>query len=148
MKLTSKARSAVTALADLAAQPGQQGPVPLRDIAERQKLSVTFLEQIFSKLRKAGLVASCRGAGGGYTFATDPKSISVSDVVRAMDEEIRSTACRPGVNVGCRGTSVRCLTHGLWHDLDRMIDEYLEGVTLDDIASQAARNREGVAEDA
>ncbi len=151
MKLTAKARSAVTALADIAAQRGGDGaatPVPLRDIAGRQRLSVAFLEQIFGKLRKEGLVHSARGAGGGYLLAAAPDSISVSAVVRAMDEEIRSTACQPGSVIGCTGTSVRCLTHGLWHDLDQMIEGYLEGVSLADITAQASVAEERVSEDA
>ncbi|WOI54610.1 RrF2 family transcriptional regulator [Parvularcula sp. LCG005] len=133
MKLTAKARIAVTALADIAAYGGL-GPVSLADIGSRHRMSVPFLEQTFGKLRKAGLVESRRGAGGGYVLAHPAKAITVASVVRAIDEEIRSTACRPGAAKGCTGTSAHCLTHGLWHDLDRMIEGYLEGVTLADIA--------------
>lgn len=137
MKLTAKARSAVTALADLSVH-GHDAPVPLAEIAVRQNLSLAFLEQIFSKLRRAGLVESRRGAGGGYVLSHDPAAVTVSAIVRAMDEEIRSTACAPGATMGCRGTSARCLTHGLWHDLDRMIEGYLEGVTLADLSRSEA----------
>lgn len=144
LKLTAKARSAVAALADLAAHQQAGEPVPLRDIAARQILSVTFLEQIFGKLRKAGLVQSQRGNGGGYVLAAAADQISVSAIVQAMDEEIRSTACRPGAAVGCRGTRAKCLTHGLWHDLDTMIETYLEGVSLADFTDPAPRRAETV----
>ncbi|MEM6650365.1 MAG: RrF2 family transcriptional regulator [Pseudomonadota bacterium] len=136
MKLTARARSAVTALVDLAAF-GAEDPVPLSDIALRQNLSVAFLEQIFGKLRRAGLVESRRGVGGGYVLAHQADVISVAQVVEAMEEEIRSTACQPGAGLGCRGTSAKCLTHGLWAELDEKIDSFLSGVTLGDVAKGA-----------
>lgn len=138
MKLTSRARNAVAAMADIAAF-GEADPVPLSDIAIRQGLSLAFLEQIFGKLRKAGLVESRRGAGGGYLLNRDATSITISDVVRAVNEEIRSTACMPGEALGCTGTTARCLTHKLWRGLDQEIESYLEGVSLADIAAGVER---------
>ncbi|WP_370338820.1 Rrf2 family transcriptional regulator [Parvularcula marina] len=136
MKLTSRARNAVAAMADMAAFGGDV-PVPLSDIAVRQGLSLAFLEQIFGQLRKAGLVTSRRGAGGGYLLAQSSAEISVGAIVDAVDEEIRSTACVPGAATGCTGSSTRCLTHKLWHGLDREIETYLGGITLADIAAGA-----------
>ncbi|MEM9235071.1 MAG: Rrf2 family transcriptional regulator [Pseudomonadota bacterium] len=138
MKLTSRARNAVAAMADMAAYGGKR-PVPLSDIAIRQGLSVAFLEQIFARLRKAGLVESRRGVGGGYILALDADTITVSSIVRAVNEEIRSTACVPGANLGCTGTTARCLTHRLWHGLDLQIEGYLEGITLAEVAAGAER---------
>lgn len=137
MKLTSRARNAVAALSDLAAF-GEGRPVRLADIALRQRLPVAFLEQIFAQLRRAGLVESRRGAGGGYLLAQAPAAISVAAVVRAVDEEIRSTACVPGAAIGCLGTEARCLTHTLWHGLDRHIEAYLDGISLADVAGRRA----------
>lgn len=136
MKLTSRARHAVTAMADLAAFGGGE-PVSLRDIAERQRLSVSFLEQIFGRLRRGGLVESQRGAGGGYSLVHDPEATSVADIVRVMDEEIRTVACQPGSSLGCSGTSARCLTHKLWFELDQVIEDHLSGVTLATLAANA-----------
>ena len=138
MKLTSRARNAVAAMADMAAHGGSH-PVPLSDIAVRQHMSVAFLEQIFGQLRKAGLVESRRGAGGGYLLAKESGAVTISAIVRAVDEEIRSTACVPGSTKGCTGTSARCLTHRLWDGLDREIESYLEGITLADIVAGAER---------
>lgn len=136
MKLTSKARNAVAAMADIAVCGGKV-PVSLSDIATRQNLSLAFLEQIFSRLRKAGLVESRRGVGGGYLLGAAAADISIGEIVRAVDEEIRSTACHPGATIGCTGTSARCLTHQLWSGLDREIENYLDGVTLADVAAGA-----------
>lgn len=132
MKLTAKARYAVTALADIAAF-GASGPVSLTDIAARQVISQSFLEQLFRKLRLAGLVESARGASGGYALAKMPTEIRVSEIVSAVDEPIRTTACIPGEKIGCRGTNARCLTHHLWHDLGEHIESYLGSITLADV---------------
>lgn len=140
MKLTSRARNAVAAMADIAAYGGN-APVSLADIAVRQGLSVAFLEQIFARLRKAGLVESRRGVGGGYLLAQDPADISVSMIVRAVNEEIRSTACVPGTNLGCTGTTARCLTHKLWRGLDLEIEDYLDGISLEGVAKGAERHQ-------
>lgn len=141
MKLAAKARMAVTGMADLVAF-GSGEPVPLSAIAERQRLSLAFLEQIFAKLRRAGLVESRRGAQGGYILSRDPAEVTLAEVVAAVEEEVRSTACQPGANAGCTGTSARCLTHKLWADLDRHIDGWLTETTLADV--RAPKNEEAV----
>ena len=135
LKLTAKSRAAVTALADLAAQ-AQGAPVPLRDVAERQALSVAFLEQVFAQLRRAGLVESRRGARGGYVLARAAEAVSLADVVAAMDETVRTTACQAGAT--CTGTSARCLTHGLWRELDGHIEGFLASRTLADVGGVRA----------
>lgn len=140
MKLTARARYAVTALADIAAF-GEDGPVALSDIAARHVISLTFLEQLFGKLKKAGLVESRRGANGGYVLAAAPADIRVADVVLAVDEPIRTTACVPGQQVGCSGTSARCLTHDLWDELGRHIEVFLSSITLADVISKRVLGR-------
>ncbi|MEM9839005.1 MAG: Rrf2 family transcriptional regulator [Pseudomonadota bacterium] len=132
MKLAAKARMAVTGMADLAAFGGG-APVPLSAIAERQNLSLSFLEQIFAKLRRAGLVESKRGATGGYVMARDPRQVSLAEIVAAVEEEVRTTACQKGTDIGCTGTTARCLTHALWRDLDSHIDDWLTSKTLADV---------------
>lgn len=132
MKLTTKGRYAVSALADLAAQEAA-GPVALSEIALRQGISLSYLEQLFGKLRRAGLVESVRGVSGGYALVGAPSAIRVADIVSAVDEEIRTTACAPGSSLGCKGTTARCLTHDLWDELGRQIEVFLNAVTLDDI---------------
>lgn len=138
MKLAAKARTAVTGMADLVAF-GDGEPVPLSLIAERQRLSLPFLEQIFGKLRRAGLVESRRGAQGGYVLARPAEAISLAEVVAAVEEEVRSTACQPGAGLGCTGTSARCLTHKLWEELDGHIDSWLSTRTLADVKASAPR---------
>lgn len=135
MKLTTKGRYAVTAMADIAAQRGA-GPVALSDIAVRQGISISYLEQLFAKLRRAGLVASARGAGGGYVLRHSPAETRIADIVAAVDEEIKTTACNPGAAVGCQGTSARCLTHDLWDELGRQIDLFLNAVSLEDVLAR------------
>lgn len=133
MKLTTKGRYAVQAMADIAAF-GSAGAVSLSAIAERQGLSAAYLEQLFLKLRRAGLVDSARGAEGGYRLARGADAISVSEIVDAVDEEIRTTACG-GAATGCRGDGARCLTHDLWEELGRQIELFLSAVSLDDIVT-------------
>lgn len=134
MKLTAKARVAVTAMADIAAF-GSGDPVPLSDVARRQVLSVSFLEQVFGQLRRAGLVESRRGAKGGYVLARAADQVSLADVVAAVDETVRTTACRAGTT--CTGGAARCLTHGLWRELDGHIEGFLASKTLEEIAGGA-----------
>lgn len=134
MKLTAKARVAVTAMADIAAYGGG-APVPLSDVARRQLLSVSFLEQVFGQLRRAGLVESRRGAKGGYVLARAADQVSLADVVAAVDETVRTTACRAGTT--CTGGAARCLTHGLWRELDGHIEGFLASKTLEEIAGGA-----------
>jgi Rrf2 family iron-sulfur cluster assembly transcriptional regulator len=132
MKLTTKGRYAVAAMADIAAH-GDDAPVALADISLRQGISVAYLEQLFAKLRRSGLVESMRGVAGGYRLAREAGEIRVADVVAAVDEEIKTTACEPGSSIGCRGTSTRCMTHDLWDELGRQIGIFLNAVTLEDV---------------
>jgi Rrf2 family iron-sulfur cluster assembly transcriptional regulator len=131
MKLTTKGRYAVQAMADIAAA-GKTSLVSLPDIAARQGISVGYLEQLFAKLRRAGLVDSVRGVAGGYRLARAAGAICVSEIVGAVDEEIQTTACG-GRSVGCQGSGARCLTHDLWDELGRQIDIFLSAVTLEDV---------------
>lgn len=126
MRLTTKGRFAVTAMIDLAMR-NHAGPVTLANISERQKISLSYLEQLFGKLRRNGLVSSVRGPGGGYNLARKPDEVSVADIILAVDEPIDATQCRGKEN--CRDEQ-KCLTHDLWTDLNRHIFDYLQGVTL------------------
>ncbi|MBY0422012.1 MAG: RrF2 family transcriptional regulator [Parvularculaceae bacterium] len=132
MKLTTKGRYAVTAMTDLAAH-ADAAPVGLGEIALRQGISLAYLEQIFARLRRAGLVVSARGVAGGYRLARPAGEIRVADVIAAADEEIRTTACERGSSISCQGQSARCLTHELWDELGRQIDVFLSAVTLADV---------------
>ena len=119
MRLTSKGRYAVTAMLDVALN-SEAGPVPLADISERQGISLSYLEQLFSRLRKNGLVSSVRGPGGGYLLGKDASSIAVGEVISAVDESVDATRCQG--KGGCQGGD-KCLTHALWRDLsDRTQD--------------------------
>ena len=126
MRLTSKGRYAVTAMLDLALHH-DRGPVALADIAARQGISLSYLEQLFSRLRKRGLVDSTRGPGGGYRLGLAPDAIIVSDVIGAVDENVDTTLCHGKEN--CQDDE-RCLTHDLWMDLSRQIQEFLGGIDL------------------
>lgn len=129
MKLTTKGRYAVTAMLDLSLH-SNNGPVSLADISDRQDISLSYLEQLFSKLRKQGLVVSMRGPGGGYSLSRDPSEIAMSSIILAVDENVDVTNC--GGNEGCQ-QSQRCLTHNLWADLSGRIQSFLEGITLADM---------------
>lgn len=135
MRLSTKGRYAVMAMADLAAS-GSGKPVALADIAERQEISLSYLEQLFGKLRKNGLVQSVRGPGGGYMLARDQGDIRVSDVILAVDEPITTTRCMPGGPTGCHQNKSRCLTHDLWHELGNQIYGFLSSVSLKDISER------------
>ena len=135
MKLTTKGRYAVSALADIASI-GADGPVALSDISLRQGISLSYLEQLFSKLRRAGLVTSARGVAGGYSLGAAAGEIRIAHIVAAVDEEIKTTACAQGSAIGCQGTTARCLTHDLWDELGRQIDIFLNAVTLEDIVEK------------
>ncbi len=126
MRLTTKGRFAVTAMLDLALR-GDKGPVTLAGISERQAISLSYLEQLFSRLRRHELVESVRGPGGGYYLARKPDAVSVADIIRAVDEPIDATQC--GGKENCHDEH-RCLTHDLWTGLNAHIYEYLDGVTL------------------
>ncbi|MFT4654886.1 MAG: Rrf2 family iron-sulfur cluster assembly transcriptional regulator [Kangiellaceae bacterium] len=129
MKLTSKGRYAVTAMLDVALH-SQSGPVPLADISERQAISLSYLEQLFSKLRKEELVTSVRGPGGGYRLGREPSNIAIGDVIRAVDEIVDATRCHGQSD--CQGGE-RCLTHSLWQDLSDRISAFLNSITLGEL---------------
>jgi Rrf2 family iron-sulfur cluster assembly transcriptional regulator len=134
MKLTSKGRYAVTAMLDVALH-ASVGPVPLADISERQEISLSYLEQLFARLRKNGLVSSVRGPGGGYLLGREAHAISVGDVINAVDESIDATRCH-GATGGCQ-SGMRCLTHTLWSDLSARIEDFLNGITLAELVEQS-----------
>ncbi|MBN8896767.1 MAG: Rrf2 family transcriptional regulator [Rhodospirillales bacterium 69-11] len=149
MQLSTRGRYAVMAMVDLATQNGgacECGPVCLAEIAARQQLSLSYLEQLFGKLRRAGLVSSARGPGGGYRLARPAASIAIADIVAAVDEPIRATRCELGSG-GCLGSGTpgaeaeRCQTHDLWVELGRQIALFLEGITLADVIEERVRNR-------
>jgi len=132
MKLTTKGRYAVTAMLDLALHY-EQGAVTLSDIASRQGISLSYLEQLFARLRRSGLVDSVRGPGGGYNLALAPSAISIAEIVIAINENIDATRC--GGDKNCDGAE-RCLTHYLWEDLSERIHEFLSGITLADLVNK------------
>ena len=134
MRLTTKGRYAVTAMLDLALHQGQ-GPITLADIAERQGISLSYLEQLFARLRKRTLVSSVRGPGGGYSLGRDAGQIFVAEVITAVDESVDTTRCGGAHN--CQNNQ-RCLTHDLWHDLSERIYEYLNRISLRDLVDRAA----------
>ena len=132
MKLTTKGRYAVTAMLDLALHMGDE-PVSLAEISERQDISLSYLEQLFAKLRKAGLVVSMRGPGGGYQLSADPTEIAIADIVAAVDEHVDATRC--GGMGDCQQNN-RCLTHDLWMDLSNQIRVFLTEISLADMMSR------------
>lgn len=131
MKLTTKGRYAVTAMLDLALHAGK-GPVSLVEISERQDISLSYLEQLFSKLRKQGLVNSMRGPGGGYSLSRVPTEIAISSIIMAVDENLDVTNCGNAAG-GCQETNKRCLTHNLWMDLSNRIQTFLDDISLQNL---------------
>lgn len=129
MKLTSKGRYAVTAMLDVALN-SKSGPVSLAEISERQEISLSYLEQLFARLRKHGLVASVRGPGGGYVLNHEMNAIAISAIIKAVDESVDATKCS---GEGCCQGGVKCLTHSLWNDLSHRIDSFLSGITLSEL---------------
>jgi Rrf2 family transcriptional regulator, iron-sulfur cluster assembly transcription factor len=146
VKLSTKGRYAVMALVDLAAN-SKGAPVSLADIAERQNISLSYLEQLFGRLRRGELVKSVRGPGGGYLLQRGAASTRIADVVLAVDENLRATRCTPGSPLGCAKDSSRCLTHDLWEELGNHIYMFLSSVTIQDVLDRqvlgAARSRSG-----
>ena len=143
MKLSTKGRYAVMALVDLAAQDSTR-PVTLADIAERQEISLSYLEQLFAKLRRGDLVKSVRGPGGGYLLARSAGETRISEIILAVDEPIRATRCTPGQPFGCRSNKTRCLTHDLWEELGNQIYLYLSSVTLADVMGGGVTRTSGL----
>ena len=133
MKLSTKGRYAVMAMVDLAGNVENDRPIGLCEIAKRQEISVSYLEQLFAPLRQGKLVCSVRGPGGGYLLARPTHDIRIADILRAVDESMHTTRCSPGATYGCRSNHSRCLTHNLWASLDQHIDRFLSAVTLADV---------------
>jgi len=133
MKLTTKGRYAVTAVLDLAFHEGN-GPVSLAEISERQAISLSYLEQLFSRLRKNNVVASTRGPGGGYSLARPDDEISMAEIIRAVDESYDATSC--GGEGTCSGDEYQCLTHDLWKELSEEIHGFLNGIMLSEMKSR------------
>ena len=132
VKLSTKGRYAVMAMADLA-RHSQGKPIALADIASRQEISLSYLEQLFAKLRRGRIVRSVRGPGGGYMLARDAHEIRVADVIMAVDEPIKATRCELGSPRGCLINAGRCITHDLWDELSHQIHLFLSAVTLGDV---------------
>lgn len=132
MKLTSKGRYAVTAMLDVALH-SRKGPVSLADISERQEISLSYLEQLFSRLRRQELVQSVRGPGGGYKLGRSPEDIAVGEVIQAVDESVDATRCQG--HSDCQGGE-RCLTHSLWQDLSERISLFLNSITLGELMAK------------
>jgi Rrf2 family transcriptional regulator, iron-sulfur cluster assembly transcription factor len=141
MKLSTKGRYAVMAMADLARRQPEYGPVSLGEIAESQEISLSYLEQLFAKLRRGGLVVSVRGPGGGYRLSRGASELRVADIILAVDEPITATRCKPGSPKGCTGTTTRCLTHDLWEELGRQIHVFLSSVSLADVVERKVLGR-------
>jgi Rrf2 family transcriptional regulator, iron-sulfur cluster assembly transcription factor len=140
MRLTTKGRFAVTAMLDLAMHGGKR-PVTLAGISERQSISLSYLEQLFGKLRRHTLVESVRGPGGGYTLARELEQVSVADIVTAVDEPLDATQC--GGKENCKDER-RCMTHDLWSTLNDKMYEYLDSVKLSDLVAQQAARTDAV----
>jgi Rrf2 family iron-sulfur cluster assembly transcriptional regulator len=134
MKLSTKGRYAVMAMVDIARQPDGT-PVALVDIGLRQEISLSYLEQLFGKLRKGFQVKSVRGPGGGYILAREANQIRISDIILAVDEPIQTTRCTTGSPTGCRADNARCLTHDLWSELGNQIFLFLNSVSLADVVN-------------
>ena len=132
MKLTSKGRYAVMAMADLAKTNANE-PINLTEISLRQGISISFLEQIFLKLKKNNLVESSRGPSGGYSLTKSPEEIKLSSIIKAVNEEVKTVGCKKESKKGCTGKSIKCITHDLWDDLEKHINTFFENNTLKDI---------------
>jgi len=141
MKLSNKGRYAVQALADLA-RNSLQKPTNLTEISLRQGISLSFLEQIFLKLKNNNLVKSSRGPLGGYILSRSPDDITISNIIEAVDEKVKTVACRRESKKGCHGKSSKCITHDLWDDLENHINDFFKKNTLRDIAYKMEKNKQ------
>ena len=139
MKLTSKGRYAVMAMADLAKNYVKE-PISLTEISLRQGISIDYLEQLFLKLRKNHLVQSSRGPSGGYRLSKPPEKIKLLSIIDAVDEKIKTVKCRKESKRSCNGKSIKCITHNLWDDLENHINKFFEENTLNDILFKEVRN--------
>ena len=140
MKLTSKGRYAVMALADLA-KFNSINPVSLRDISLRQGISLVFLEQIFSKLKKDNIVKSIRGTNGGYILCSEPSQIKLANILKAVDEEVKTVQCKKESKKGCNGKFTKCITHNLWDELEMHIQLFFNEKNLGDLIKGNDENR-------
>ena len=139
MKLTSKGRYAVMAMADLAKTNAKE-PTSLSEISLRQGISISYLEQLFLKLRRNNLVESARGPSGGYLLTKPPEEIKLLSIISAVDEKIKTVKCKKESKKGCNGKSVKCITHNLWDDLENHINNFFEKNTLKDILFRETRS--------
>jgi len=140
MKLTTKGRYAVMALADLA-KFSDQNPVPLRDISLRQGISLDYLEQIFSKLKKNDIVKSIRGKNGGYILTKEPVQIKLSNIFSAVDEKVKTLLCKRESKKGCNSKLAKCITHYLWEDLEMYINDFFDKKNLGDLLKNNLETR-------
>ena len=140
MKLTTKGRYAVMAMADLALFK-DSGPTNLTDISLRQNISLAYLEQIFIKLKKNKLVKSVRGAKGGYVLEYSPEQIKISNIISAVDEEVKTLNCKKESKRGCNNRSTKCITHNLWDQLDQHINNFFEKIKLQDLVKKNQINK-------
>ena len=140
MKLSSKGRYAVMALADLA-RFNSENPVSLRDISLRQGISLDYLEQIFSKLKKNNIVKSIRGTNGGYILTKDPEKIKLSNIFLAVDEKVKTVQCKKESKKGCNGKLTKCITHYLWDDLEMHINDFFDKKNLGDLLKNNLEKR-------
>ena len=139
MKLTSKGRYAVMALADLA-KFNSVNPVSLRDISLRQGISLDFLEQIFSKLKKNNIVKSIRGTNGGYILSKQPAEIKLANILKAVDEEVKTVQCKRESKKGCNSKTSKCITHKLWDELEIHINQFFEQKNLKDLIKNSSES--------
>ncbi|MFN0042942.1 MAG: Rrf2 family transcriptional regulator [Alphaproteobacteria bacterium] len=135
MRLSTKGRYAVMAMVDLAGR-GAGRPTSLAEVATRQEISLSYLEQLFARLRRSGLVSSVRGPGGGYKLAFAANQIRIADIILAVDEPLQATRCKLGSPRGCTSTGSRCQTHDLWEELGNHIHVFLNSVTLEDVCQR------------
>ena len=140
MKLTSRGRYAVMALADLA-KFNSANPVSLRDISLRQGISLDYLEQIFFKLKKNNIVKSTRGTRGGYVLAKNPEQIKLANILNAVDEEVKTVQCKKESKKGCNSKTSKCITHNLWDELEVHINYFFEKKNLKDITNNTLESR-------
>ena len=140
MKLTTKGRYAVMALADIASF-NKLNPVSLRDISLRQNISLVYLEQIFSKLKKNNIVKSIRGTNGGYILTRNPEQIKLSNIFSALDEKIKTLQCKRESKKGCNGKLTKCITHYLWDDLEMHINDFFDKKNLADLLKNNQERR-------
>tara|TARA_Y100000590_G_scaffold342886_1_gene391654 strand:- start:627 stop:1067 length:441 start_codon:yes stop_codon:yes gene_type:complete len=140
MKLNSKGRYAVMAMADLAKSDAGE-PISLTEISLRQGIPISFLEQIFLKLKKSNLVQSSRGPLGGYLLTKSPEEIKLSNIISAVDERVKTVGCKKESKKGCNGKLIKCITHDLWDDLENHINNFFERNTLKDIVYRVNKNQ-------